>query len=162
MQHDLDMIFTFLNQLAQVQERALAVLTSKQSLLIHPDKEKLIAISKEEQEVVAALHEMEMARNQILEDAKMKGYESDSLRSFIEQIAPQNIEMNHQIKQAEKRSRDIRFVALANWTMTQKSIVHLSQMLELIETRGQGKTTYKRLTSPEKQSSGGGLVDRIA
>ncbi|MDR2439597.1 MAG: flagellar protein FlgN [Planctomycetaceae bacterium] len=159
MEHE---VITFLNQLATVQEKILDVLKKKQSLLVKPDKEALATITAEEEQTLMLLQQSLDHREKILEFAKEQGYKVDSIRMLCEQIFPKPNEWRLLINAAQNRNQQIRYLALANWTVSQKSLIHLTQILEIIETRGQGKTTYKPQKGKEIQSSGGGFVDRVA
>ncbi|MDR2756847.1 MAG: flagellar protein FlgN [Planctomycetaceae bacterium] len=160
MEHE---IITFLNQLVTVQEKILDVLKKKQALLVKPDKESLAAITVEEERTLILLQQTLEHREKILESAQEQGYKVDSIRMVCEQIFPNPSEWRLLVNAAQNRNKQIRYLALANWTVSQKSLIHLTQILEIIETRGQGKTTY----TPQKvkethSSSGGGFVDRVA
>ncbi|MDR2705649.1 MAG: flagellar protein FlgN [Planctomycetaceae bacterium] len=159
MEHE---IIAFLNQLATVQEKILDVLKKKQTLLVKPDKESLAAITAEEERTLILLQQSLDHREKILEFAKKQGHNVDSIQMLCEQIFPKPSEWRMLVNAANNRNRQIRYLALANWTVSQKSLIHLTQILEIIETRGQGKTTYKPQKGKENHSSGGGFVDRVA
>ena len=154
-------IFQFLNQLAPTQEQTLAVLSRKQALLVKPDRDGLAEIAVEEQTVLDLLKQCLTRREEILADARQQGHAVESIQALCQRILPPHSECLRLVEDATRRSRLIQSQSLTNWVMTQKSIVHLSQMLEIIETRGQGKPTYHR--QGEKESgSPGGFIDRAA
>ncbi|MDR3197725.1 MAG: flagellar protein FlgN [Planctomycetaceae bacterium] len=156
-------VVAFLNQLAMVQEKILDVLKRKQILLVKPDKESLAAITAEEELTLLLLQQTLDYREKILESAKKQEHNADSIRILCEQIFPKpNNEWRLLVDAAQNRNRQIRYLALANWTVSQKSLIHLTQILEIIETRGQGKTTYEPQKGKKPYSSGGGFVDRVA
>ncbi|MDR0337089.1 MAG: flagellar export chaperone FlgN [Planctomycetaceae bacterium] len=155
-------INTFLNQLATVQEKILDVLTKKQTLLVKPEKESLETMTTEEEHSLILLQQSLDHRKKILESAQKQGFNADSIQTLCEQIFPNPREWRMLINAAQNRNRQIRYLALANWTVSQKSLIHLTQILEMIETRGQGNTTYKPQKGQKKHSSGGGFVDRVA
>jgi hypothetical protein len=159
MEHE---ITAFLSQLAITQEKILDVLKKKQTLLVKPDKDSLAAITAEEERTLILLQESLDHREKILESAKEQGHNVDSIQMLCEQIFPKPNEWRMLVNAANNRLRQIRYLALANWTVSQKSLIHLTQILELIETRGHGKTTYKPQNGKENHSSGGGFVDRVA
>jgi hypothetical protein len=159
MEHE---IIAFLNRLATVQEKILNVLKKKQTLLVKPDKESLAAITAEEERTLMLLQQSLDHREKILESAQKQGHHADSIQILCEQIFPKPNEWRMLIDAANNRLRQIRYLALANWTVSQKSLIHLTQILELIETQGQGKTTYQPQKGKEHHSSGGGFVDRVA
>lgn len=155
-------ILDFLRQFATVQERTVSVLRQKQTLLLRPDKATLDAIGIEENEVLEQLRQILRRRESILLRAEREGTAADTLQELCERLFPKNSACFQQLEETRQRSQRIRFLALTNWTMTQRSIVHLSHILELIETRGEGKTTYSPQNGKETTSSSGGFVDRVA
>lgn len=156
-------ILQYLDQLAEVQERTQAVLSRKQESLVQLDKDKIGETTAEEKEVLTLLQNALLQRDTILNEAKTLGITADSLVELCEKYMPQSPELVARLEEAQHRIRNIRFQSLANWTMNQKSLVHLSQILELIANRGEKKATY---SSPQKQENGGlrsgGLVDQDA
>ena len=154
-------ILQFLHQLSAVQERTLSVLSRKQSLLVKPNQEGLLKIAAEEQEVLAQLKQCLARREEILATARHQGHAAESIQVLCRRILPPRSECQRLVEEAARRSRMIQSQCVTNWVMTQKSLIHLSQMLEIVETRGQGKPTYHR--QGEKESgSPGGFIDRAA
>ncbi len=151
-------LIEFLKVLAMAQDATLDVLRKKQTLLVKLAANALADIEAEERDALAGLRSALEKREEILREAERAGIGADSIQSLCETLFPNNFEVRKLLDMAQNRSRQLRFLALTNWTMSQKSMIHLSQLLELIETRGQGKTTYK----PTKGTEGGGLVDRVA
>lgn len=151
-------IIEFLKQLDAAQEKTLKILQEKQILLVKPESKALAKVAEEE---VAAMEQLRLVlekREEILLAAGEQGTEVESVQELCETLFPNNFEVRKLLDLARSRTQQLRFLALTNWTISQKSMIHLSQLLELIETRGQGKTTYK----PTKGTEGGGLVDRVA
>lgn len=151
-------IIEFLKQLASAQEKTLKILQEKQTLLVKPEQKALTEIAVEEADALDQLRLAVEKREKILTEAREQGHDVETVQELCEKLFPNNFEAKKLLNIAQNRSRQLRFLALTNWTISQKSIIHLSQLLEMIETKGQGKTTYK----PTKNSEGGGLVDRVA
>ena len=151
---------TFLTQLIETQNQMLAVLHKKQSLLVRPEKEALAAITAEEEAMVDNMQRMLNRREEILTAARMQNIPCDSIEQLCEHFFPHNIEVQKLLIEAKSRTQQIQLLAYTNWTMSRKSLIHVSQILELLETRGQGKTTYQ--PQPETALSRGGFVDRVA
>jgi len=154
-------ILQFLRQLSAVQERTLSVLSRKQELLVKPDRDGLTEIAVEEQEVLAQLRQCLVRREEILAVARQSGGAAESIQVLCQRILPPRSESLRLVEEAARRSRLIQSQCATNWVMTQKSIIHLSHLLEIVETRGQGKSTYHR--QGEKESGfPGGFIDRAA
>lgn len=153
----------FLKALSEVQDKTLDVLTRKQSLLVRPEKAALDALAVEENQVLQELRAVLERREELLARAAEQGLEGDSIEVLCEKLFAGRFEVRKILELSKRRLQEIRYLAGTNWTITQKSLVHLSQMLELIATGGQGKTTY---APPNTQNattgSGGGFVDRVA
>ncbi|MHC4407137.1 MAG: hypothetical protein ACYTG0_46590, partial [Planctomycetota bacterium] len=63
------------------------------------------------------------------------------------------------VHEATGRARLLQHQSLTNWVVVQRTLIHLSQMLEIIATGGQKQPTYgkEELVEPH-----GALVDREA
>lgn len=157
-------ILHFLQDLATTQAQVIVVLQEKQSLLVCPDKKKLEEITPKENEVLNLLHQIQLQREQILQEAANQGAPSVSIQEVCHALFPTDLQVQRLLETTTQGSQQIRYLALANLTMTQRSIIHLAQVLEIIETRGQGKVTYHTgvHTQENKTSTGGGFVDRVA
>lgn len=161
----IDTILDFLKQLISAQDTTISVLQRKQKLLVNPNQAALDAIGKEEQSVLQKLGDIQQQREKILVQGRQEGVEAASLQELCEKKFPNHFDCQRLLVSTGQRSRQIRYLALSNWSMTQRSMIHLAQMLEIIETKGQGKTTYNgpKNTGKDKPSaSGGGFVDRVA
>jgi hypothetical protein len=158
MQHE---ILEFLKQLAAAQEKTLTVLQKKQALLVKPDEESLAYLAVEEEDAHNQFKQSLEQRQKILASACEQGLRADSIQVLCEQLFPMQIEWRKTLDASIARSQQIRYLAFTNWTMSQKSLAHLTKMLEIIETKGLGKTTYNP-QSKESPHMGGGFVDRVA
>ncbi|MFH1267928.1 MAG: hypothetical protein ABIK89_19595, partial [Planctomycetota bacterium] len=67
--------------------------------------------------------------------------------------------LSDQVNEAAGRARLLRHHSLTNWVLVQRTLIHLSQMLEIIATGGQMQPTYER---KESVHASGALVDRAA
>ncbi|MDR2344597.1 MAG: flagellar protein FlgN [Planctomycetaceae bacterium] len=156
-------IFDFLDQLAQIQELTISVLQEKQALLVNAERSVLDAIAVKEKNLIVQLKDIQNKRQAILRRAEKNGTKADSITALCQKLFPADLILRKQIDAAKNRSRQIHFIALSNWTMTQRSITHINQIIELIETRGLGKTTYQNTTiKSDNQNGGSGIIDRVA
>jgi hypothetical protein len=62
-----------------------------------------------------------------------------------------------QLKHTAARARLLQHQSLANWVLAQRTVLHLSQMLEIIATGGRLQPTYGKENSA---ATGGSLVDQ--
>ena len=148
----------FLEQLVDTQNQMLAVLRKKQAILVKPEKEALALISAEEEKMLGKTQGILNWREELLTTARLQNINSVSIEQLCGHFFPHNTDIQKLLDEVKHRTQQVRLLAYTNWTMSRKSMIHISQILELLETRGQGKTTYH----PRPPADGGGLVDRVA
>jgi hypothetical protein len=149
-----------LNDLLAVQEELLATLVSKRELLMARDTEGLAAIGLREEKLMGDLTECLKRREALPGEARQQGLPSGSIRSLAEAIPRgERGELHDRVRRASSQARLLRHHSLTNWVFVQRTLIHLSQMLEIIATGGQLQPTYG-----EGQSSGasGAMVDHAA
>jgi len=153
-------IAALLGGLADVQSAVLELLTEKRQLLATRDHDALVAMSQREQQLVERLQACHDRRQQLLARAKAEGLPADSIRSLSAALPPdERGRMQASIRDAEKRSQLLQHQCLTNWVLVQRSLLHLSQLTEIIATGDRFKPTYGN--GSDRQSSGA-LVDRAA
>jgi FlgN protein len=153
-------IGALLAELADVQSALLSVLGDKRTLLVAGDVAPLTAIGLREQELALRLRACHERRQQLLARADDDGLPADSIQSLSARL-PESSRKNVQasIREATNRSQLLRHQSLANWVVVQRSLLHLSQMIEIIATGGRPKPTYDKGSG---SNPGGSLVDRAA
>ena len=153
-------IGALLAELADVQSALLGVLGEKRVLLMAGDVNALTAISSREEVLAARLQACHEHRQQLLARADAEGVPADSIQSLSARL-PESARKNVQasIREAANRSQLLRHQSLTNWVVVQRSLLHLSQLIEIIATGGRPKPTYDKGPGC---SSGGTLVDRAA
>lgn len=150
----------FMTDLSAVQNETLEVLTRKRECLAAIDAEGLAELSGREEELMNRLHECLERRAELLRRAEQQGLPSTSIEDLAKAIpSGRRDNLGEQVKQASFRTRLLQHHSLTNWVLVQRSLLHLSQMLEIIATGGQKRPTYSREETPEKS---GALVDRVA
>ena len=150
----------FLNQLIEAQNQMIDVLRKQQAVLVRPEKETMALVSVEEEQALEKMQQILNRREELLTAARLQNNNGDSIEQLCEHFFPRNIEVQKILDEVKHRTHQIRLLAYTNWTMSRKSMIHVSQILELLETRGRGKTTYHPRQNTD--TSGGGFVDRIA
>ena len=153
-------LLDFLNQLVEAQNQMLAILRKKQTVLVRPEKEAMAQVSAEEEKTLGKMQNILNRREELLTAARLQNLPGDTIEQLCGHFFPGNIEIHKLLIESKHRTQQIGLLAYTNWTMSRKSLIHISQILELLETRGQGKTTYHRRT--DSDISGGGFVDRVA
>jgi len=152
-------LLDFLSQLIETQKQMLAVLHEQQRVLVRPEKEALAMVTAKEKGALDQMRQVLDRREELLTAARLQNICGDTIEQLCGQFFPRNLEVHKMLDEAKHRTHQIRLLAYTNWTLSRKSMIHVSQILELLETQGQGKTTYHPRSN---DASGGGFVDRVA
>jgi hypothetical protein len=149
---------TLLNDLLAGQDELQAILTKKRQLLGAADVEGLTAIGPQEQRWIDALQDCLSRRQHLLARAAGEGFPSTSVKAVAERLpAAGKGELCQRIDLVRRRSRLLQQESLVNWVVVQRTLLHLSQLLEIIATGGRLQPTYgERRLAP----AGGALVDQ--
>ncbi|MBN2023107.1 MAG: flagellar export chaperone FlgN [Pirellulales bacterium] len=152
---------TFMTDLLDVQDETLGVLARRCALLGKADVEGLARLDEEEKRIVGKLQECLARREGLLAQAAQEGLPSDSIQSLSRALPKRERgDLPNQLKIAKARTRLLRHRSLTNWVIIQKTLLHLSQMLGIIATRGRGNPTYER--GEPVATGSGSLVDQEA
>jgi hypothetical protein len=153
-------IGALLSDLADVQSALLSVLADKRKLLVAGDVEALAEIGPREEVLAVRLQACHENRQQLLARADEEGLPADSIQSLSGRL-PESSRKSVQasIQKVADRSQLLRHESLTNWVVVQRSLLHLSQMIEIIACGGRPKPTYDKGSGSH---SGGSLVDRAA
>jgi hypothetical protein len=149
-----------LAELAEVQASLLGTLNEKRQLLAAGDHAALSAMGEREQELANRLQACHERRQQLLARASEDGLPSDSIRTLSDQLpAESRGRVQASILDATERTKLLQHQSLASWVLVQRSLLHLSQLIEIIATGGRPKPTYGKGSD---RAAGGALVDRAA
>lgn len=148
----------FLTELSAAQDELFGVLKRKLSLLGAADAPGLEALGVVESGLAERLQACHRRRCDMLARAGRQGLPADSLRSLAAVLpAERRKQLQSQVAQAADKSQLLRHQSLTNWVVTQRTLLHLSQLLEIVATGGKPRPTYGR---EDSASSGGALLDR--
>jgi hypothetical protein len=151
---------TLLTDLLAVQDQLLETLTRKRQLLADADTEGLSAIGLQEEQLLGSLQECLRRREELLAKAAQEGLPNASIRALSRALPrAQRGPLEDQVGQANSRARLLRHHSFTNWVLAQRTLIHLSQMLEIIATGGRLRPTYGER---ELTGGSGALVDRAA
>ena len=153
-------IASFLSHLSTVQEHTLDALVRKRDLLANADSQGLAAMGSEDEEMIASLQGCLDERSRLLERARLEGLPAADIRSLAKSLpGRQQDALQGPLQLASHRARLLQHHSLVNWVLVQKTLIHLSQLLEIIATGGRLQPTYDKGSCA---SGTGGLVDRAA
>ena len=149
---------SFLSRLSTVQEQTLDVLVRKGRLLAKADLAGLTALNSEEEQLVAGLQECLREREELLQRAGREGLPAKDIRSLAAALPNgSRSPIQKQTREAAHRAQLLRHRSLVNWVLVQKTLIHLSQLLEIIATGGKLQPTYHK---DRPAPASGVLVDR--
>jgi FlgN protein len=147
-----------LSELSSVQKDLLGVLTTKRERLAAGDGAALASTADQEHDLVFRLEACQQRRQRLLAQAAGEGLPNDSIKSLSKSLP---VDGRHRLRgeldQAEQRSRLLQHECLTNWVLVQQTLLHLSQLIEIIATGGRMKPTYG---NGSDQHDHGALVDQ--
>ena len=129
--------------LSSSQDELLQLLAEKRELLVRNDVPGLAAIQPREQQLIERLQSCHDRRLSLLAQAAQEGLPGDSIRALSAALpGGASRAMRDQIQQAQARARLLQHHSLTNWVLAQRSLLHVSQLLEIIATGGRMQPTY--------------------
>lgn len=153
-------VAALLTELSSTQDELLEFLAHKRRLLVAADIEGMQAMQPRELDLIGRLQACLDRRAELLAQAADQQLPSDSIRSLTSALPPgSRKQLAGQVAEAAGRADLLRHHSLTNWVLTQRTLLHLSQLLEIIATGGRRRPTYG--DAPTADSSGA-LVDRAA
>ena len=147
-----------LQRLSAAQQELLSLLSAKRELIVRRDHQSLAALASREGELVSELQACQRRRQELLARADAEGLPNSSLAELsaaLPKSAAQSL--RKPVSEAQDRARLIRHECLTQWVAVQRTVLHLSQMLEIIATGGRSQTTYGKGRSVERS---GALMDQ--
>lgn len=153
-------IADLLDELSSVQEDLLTTLSAKRAAIVAGNLEQLQQLQEQEQELGKRLEACHHRRCELLEEAAQRGLPSDSISQLATALpAGSRKQVGEQVQHVSARTRLLRHHSLTNWVLAQRSLLHLSQLLEILATGGKTKPTYSKEESPHSR---GNFVDHAA
>ena len=126
------------------------------------DGEGLASLGSEEELLVERLRDNLRRREELLRLAAEQDLPHKNLQSLADALpsTKNSRELRSQLKLSKARARLLQHHGLTNWVIAQRTLIHLSQMLEIIATGGRLRPTYEK--GPTVASGSGALVDQEA
>jgi hypothetical protein len=144
---DWDADFTsLLDELTAVQTELLAVLEQKRRLLGQMDSDGLDAIQQREGALVGRLQLCQERRQTLLDQADVTGTPVPNLRVLARARGNDRHRASEpRLQQAQLQARLLQHNALTNWVIAQKTLLHLTHLLEIVATGGRLQPTYGQI-----------------
>lgn len=151
-------IASLLDDLSSVQTDLLAVLEKKrQALISGANEEELLPLQEQEGLLADRLAECQQRRQDMLSSASEEGLPSKDLRTLAKALPKESSNrLQPAIRDGRARTRLLQHQSLANWVLVQRTLLHLSQMVEIIATGGKKSPIYRK-SGPAPTS--GALMD---
>jgi hypothetical protein len=147
---------SLLRDLLAGQNELLDTLSRKRTLLANADAEGLSAIAAEEHHLIENLQDCVRRREDLLARAANERLPSANIQSLAAALpTSERRSIKQQLQQAGAQARLLRHQSLVNWVVVQRTLIHLSQLLEIIATGGRLQPTYGKGVC----ASTGNLVD---
>jgi flagellar biosynthesis/type III secretory pathway chaperone len=136
-------ITALLDDLAAVQADLLSVLDEKRRALTKADVATLADLQPREERLSERLAACQQRRSELLAAADREGLPSENVAKLANKTAPgKHSKLGSRVKETTARMRLLQHNALANWVLAQRSLLHVSQLLEIIATGGRIQPTY--------------------
>jgi hypothetical protein len=147
-----------LERLSAAQRELLSLLATKRAMIIQRDHPGLLTLAEREGELAAELQACHERRQELLARAEAEGLPGGSL-SELSAALPKSAaaSLRTPVDEARDRARLIRHEYLTQWVAVQRTVLHLSQLLEIIATGGRPQPTYGKGRIAER---GGSLMDQ--
>ncbi len=157
-------ITLLLAELSGIQEELLAVLSEKRERLARVDTSGMKELQPREQALCERLQACHARREELLAAAKREGLPADSMTSLAKSAgptstSPQREKLRKELATSASRMRLLQTQSLTNWVVAQRSLLHVSQLLEIIATGGRLQPTYG---IGDGLHSRGGMLDQDA
>lgn len=150
----------FLQQLSDVQAELLEVLHLKRAQMVANDLEAMEQTLQSEQALLERLDLLRQSRESLLQGAKGQGMPADSVQSLVRAFGDSSAgRLASRATAAKDAMRHIQNETLSNFVLAQQTVLHLSQLLQIIATGGRIKPTYE---AENASNQGGTLVDQDA
>lgn len=149
-----------LDELSELQDELLEILRAKQVSMTAGDLAAMQRLQARETELAGRLQQCHDRRTGLLAQAKTEGLPGESITHLASAVTGSSrSELRRRVNQASTRMRLLQHHSLANWVLAQRTLLHLSQLLEIIATGGRQRPTYG---ADHTARGRGALVDRQA
>lgn len=147
-----------LSVLSNVQADLLDILALKREMMAKCDTHGMAQLQSREVELNDRLQSCADRREELLQIASGEGFTANTISQLAQQMSSnQRKNLEHDIKRVSSRMRLLQHQGLINWVLAQRSLLHVSQLLEIIATGGRLQPTYGK---GESVHARGSLVDR--
>jgi hypothetical protein len=152
-------IASLLDEMCDAQEQLLKHLDRKFDALKRRDLSLLSTLQADEQMLLDRLSHCQSQRNELVDKANQSDLAGKDLAEITQALpAEKSLDLKQKIAETRKRSGLLKHKGLTNWILAQRSLVHVTQILEIIATGGKMRPTYQKRDSASEPLS----IDRRA
>jgi hypothetical protein len=153
-------LLSYLEQLTEMQDELLALLIEKREAISSRELSRLKDLAGQELAVQEKMAGLQSQRTKMIEAACQRGVSCKSLEELAVAKDPSGaVGLTTQVEASKHRMRLLQHETLTNWVVEQKSLLHISRMLEIIACGGRLQPTYGKGAESHRRGS---LVDREA
>jgi len=136
-------ISALLDDLSSVQSELLEVLRQKRDALSAANVARLAELQPQEEQLAVRLTLCQERRNALLSAAREQGLPNENVAKLATKVSGgKRGGLGQKVKAANSRMRLLQHHSFANWVLAQRSLLHVSQLLEIIATGGRMQPTY--------------------
>lgn len=146
-----------LTELSAAQQELLATLEEKRSCMASGNLAGLLDLQTREAALAARLESCHQARLELLAKSRAEGKPHRNIGQLTATLPlSSRRRIRQEVQSANARSRLLQHQSLAGWVLAQRTMLHLSRLLEIIATGGQQQPTYG---TDESVQARGSLLD---
>ena len=132
-----------LDELSSVQSELLTTLVEKRAALAAADLSRLAELQPREEQLAERLTQCQAERARLLAAARQEGLPHENVAKLATRLSKGKPDkLGERVNQSQARIRLLQHHCLANWVLAQRSLLHVSQLLEIIATGGRLRPTY--------------------
>jgi len=136
-------ISALLDELSNVQSELLTALVEKRAALAAADLAKLAELQPRQEQLAERLAQCQEQRTRLLAAARAEGLPNENVAKLATKVSGgKSGGLGGRVKETAARMRLLQHQSLANWVLAQRSLLHVSQLLEIIATGGRLQPTY--------------------
>ena len=136
-------IGALLDELSSVQTELLEALARKRNALATANLASLAELQPQEEQLAERLVGCQQRRSDLLAAAKQQGLPHENVAKLATKVSGgKRGALGQKVNDAGSRMRLLQHQSLANWVLAQRSLLHVSQLLEIIATGGRMQPTY--------------------
>ena len=138
-------IAALLEDISSAQQDMLDHLDQKFTALKHRDVTALQDLQKHEEDLLRKLSQCQNRRLELIDNANENEHKGKTLAEITQSLSSENsLNLTQKIKQTEHQNKLLKHQGLTNWILAQRSLVHVTQILEIIATGGKMRPTYEK------------------